>query len=39
MKCGVKSLKKGLLAGLGVLLVVDVLWVGSAGLTRVRVSS
>ena len=30
-----KRVKKGLLLGLLVLLVVDVLWVGSAGLTRV----
>ncbi len=27
--------KKGLLLGIAVLLLVDVLWVGSAGLTRV----
>lgn len=30
-----KRVKKGLLLGVAVLLVVDVLWVGSAGLTKV----
>lgn len=34
--CGkLPRVKKGLLLGILVLLVVDILWVGSAGLTRV----